>query len=186
MNAKHREPLTLDQYQDMGEMFSTESDRGAAVLAGSFLEAYVGDYLMSLIAQEKKSKQFVDQLTGANGALATFSQRSAVAYAFGLIDKQTFSDLSLIRKVRNHFAHHPTEATFDDDDAGPAINKLSAAQMIKTEAIGTEAEKNRFCYLTACGMTVINIEQHRFQFKVFQQLTSKGNAATQHPTNDNA
>ncbi|MGH8510875.1 MAG: hypothetical protein ACREU8_05700 [Gammaproteobacteria bacterium] len=54
-----------------------------------------------------------DDLFGAMGPLASFRQRIAVAYAFGFLSKEDYDNLNLVRRIRNHFAHHPLEASFD-------------------------------------------------------------------------
>jgi DNA-binding MltR family transcriptional regulator len=102
--------------------FHKESDRGAAILAGSFIEHYLGIYLRSRTVNEK----IAEKLFGAMGPLATFSQRIAVAYAFGLIEKWHFDDLERIRKIRNYFAHHPFDGSFEAEDVKRSVLALSS------------------------------------------------------------
>lgn len=113
--------LDINQLNDMVGAFHKESDRGAAILAGSFLEHYLGQFLRSKAVDE----EVADKLFGSMGPLATFSQRIAIAYAFGFIDKQQCSDLELIRKIRNYFAHHPIEGTFEAPEVKGKVLSLS-------------------------------------------------------------
>ena len=116
------EPLTIDDYQDVVQMFHSESDRGAAVLAGSYVDNFLAIYLRSQMIEDKE----VDNLFGRFGPLAEFSQRIECGYAFGLITLQARDDLNCIRKIRNHFAHHPQEARFDASPVKDWVDHLSA------------------------------------------------------------
>ena len=77
------ENLDIDHLNEMVPAFNSESDRGAAILAGSFLEHYLGLFLRSRSVDEAVA----EKLFGSMGPLSTFSQRIAVAYAFGFINK---------------------------------------------------------------------------------------------------
>jgi hypothetical protein len=63
-----------------------------------------------LLPPTSKDRSIVD---GQNAPLATFSARIDAAYQFGLISHFLARDLHLIRKIRNEFAHHPFDRTFD-------------------------------------------------------------------------
>jgi hypothetical protein len=43
----------------------------------------------------------------SGGPLATLSNRSVMAYALNLIDRETLTELDAIRRIRNEFAHQP-------------------------------------------------------------------------------
>ncbi|MCC7596730.1 transcriptional regulator [Janthinobacterium sp. FW305-129] len=43
---------------------------------------------------------------GFNAPLGTFSSRIKAAYSIGLITKEQFQDLEILRKIRNEFAHN--------------------------------------------------------------------------------
>lgn len=139
------ENLDLHQFNDMVGAFHKESDRGAAILAGSFLEHYLGLYLRSRTTDEKVA----DKLFGAMGPLATFSQRIAVAYAFGFIDKGQYADLEHIRKIRNYFAHHPIAGTFDADEVRSKVLSLSTYGGSPADYKASHA---RQVYIFACGL----------------------------------
>ncbi len=73
--------LSLGKWKEMVGAFHGESDRGAAILAGSFAEHALGQYLKFRV----RDKKIADALFGAIGPLSSFSQRIAIAYAFDLI-----------------------------------------------------------------------------------------------------
>lgn len=88
----------LGDWNEMVGHFHAESDRGAAILAGSFAEHALGTYLHHRVAD----KGMAEKLYGSVGPLSSFSQRIAVAYAFRKIDERQYRDLEAIRQARNH------------------------------------------------------------------------------------
>ena len=73
--------VTITDYSQMVRLFHGESDRGAAVLAGSYVENFLGIYLRSRMTDKSLS----DKIFSADGSLATFSQRIDFAQAFGFL-----------------------------------------------------------------------------------------------------
>jgi DNA-binding MltR family transcriptional regulator len=100
--SKPRE-LHLGDWNNMVHAFHAESHRGAAVLAGGFVEHVLGFYLRAMSAVPSAAEELFSPL----GPLSSFSQRITVGYAFGLFRESYYHDLTCIRRIRNHFAHHP-------------------------------------------------------------------------------
>jgi hypothetical protein len=140
--------LDLWDWNSMVESFHNESDRGAAVLAGGFVENYLGIYLQSFVVDPKVASD----LFQAVGPLSSFSQRIAIARAFGFISKKQYDDLTLIRKIRNHFAHYPLDASFSDLPVTQLATKLSEINTAIESHPKDEAERNRRAYLISCAM----------------------------------
>lgn len=137
------EDLSIEHYNDVVRMFHSESDRGAAVLAGSYVENCLASYLRSkMIADDD-----VQNLFSGFGPLADFYGRIECAYAFGFISARGRSDLNYIRKVRNHFAHHPKEASFKTDPVKSWVAKLSTPTELNADdgtTIRIEEGRDRF------------------------------------------
>ncbi len=114
--------VDINDYQKIVELYHNESDRAAAILAGSFVENYLVEYLKTcfLIADPE-----IDELFQGFGPMATFSQRIAIAYAVGAFHKSMRDNLRAIKEIRNHFAHHPGDAKFDDAVIDKHFKKLS-------------------------------------------------------------
>ena len=142
----------LADYQSMVALFENESDRGAAVLAGSYVENHLGLYLQS----KMKDLSLAGRMFSSEGPLSTFSQRINLAQAFGFLPKEQCTDLHLIKKIRNHFAHHPREASFGDKPVSDWVSNLIAFRTKITTPDGTEETigNARFCYLISAGMFV--------------------------------
>lgn len=154
-------PLEISKYNSMLEQFRSESDRGAAVLAGSWVENIIGIYLEHKMVDQSASHE----LFSSNGPLATFSQRISIGSAFGLISKNTADTLNYIRKIRNHFAHYPLEASFDErpvSEWAQHLMKLLEEQLNSYTGMNSrEGNKNetlklkyscRDVYLLSCGL----------------------------------
>ncbi|MBD9551580.1 DUF4145 domain-containing protein [Pantoea sp. PNT01] len=154
--------LVLTNYNDMVTMFHQESDRGAAVLAGSYVENLLGSYLVYCM----EDKSLKEKVFSSNGPLSSFSQRIEIAQAFGHIDKKTANKLDLIRKIRNHFAHHPFDASFEDSPVKDWANNLFSLMDWRDEqGLIKLSMTPRVSYLISCGyfsaLTHIKMEEAR-------------------------
>jgi DNA-binding MltR family transcriptional regulator len=133
--------LTLVDYSNVVKGFHNETDRAAAVLAASFVECFLEELLRVFM----HNGPVVDQLFEAHGALSTFSARSDCAYALRIIDENLHRNLKFIRQIRNHFAHHPSETSFDDSPIRDFCAHLS---------LGEDGESPRSTFLIAVGLAV--------------------------------
>lgn len=150
------EVLTVDDYQDMVRMFHDESDRGAAVLAGSYVENYLGTFLESKMVV--KNKKLKDKIFGSNGALSTFSQRIDFARAFGILNSHACDHLDCVRDIRNHFAHHPKEASFSKSPVKDWVRRLAEALPPGPDGKPLFTEKDgRTVYLLVTGLLFITM-----------------------------
>ena len=89
--------------------FNSESDRGAALTAAAYLEESLEDILRQFLAAVKETERL---LSGYNAPLGTFSAKASAAFSLGLIQRNEYEELSLIRRVRNEFAHSWHEVDF--------------------------------------------------------------------------
>ena len=153
--------LEISEYNLMVEQFRSESDRGAAVLAGSWVENVLGTYLEHNMVDQSKTHE----LFSSNGPLATFSQRISIGKAFGILSKNTADTLNYIREIRNHFAHHPLDASFDKSPVSEWVQHL---MMLLEEQLNSYRGRNscegssnetlalkysrRDVYLLSCGL----------------------------------
>ena len=144
---------TFADYEFMVKMFQNESDRGAAVLAGSYIENYLGQYLISKMTDTSVTKD----IFSSEGALSSFSQRIDFAQGFGYLAKTQCDELRLIKRIRNHFAHHPTEASFNDKPVSDWVSNLTPSKTRITSLSGAmnKIDNPRLCYLVSVGILFI-------------------------------
>jgi DNA-binding MltR family transcriptional regulator len=94
-------------------LLHNESDRGAALTGSAFLERELGLLIRAFLVHEPSVVKTL--LDGGMAPLKSFSARTRITFALGLISKAEYSDLSLVRAIRNEFAHEPFTATFDTE-----------------------------------------------------------------------
>lgn len=108
MTLKDEPPEILELAAFTGE-FNQESDRGAALVAASLLEERLKGILQAFLLKSKVTSELIN---GSNAPLGTFSSRTSAAYSLGLIQKNEFDEINLIRKIRNEFSHKWKGVTF--------------------------------------------------------------------------
>lgn len=94
------------------ELLGRESDRGAALMAAAYLESELSILLGAFLVDDTRAQK---ALLSESGPLAAFSARIELAYLLGLVSPVGRRDLHLIRKIRNDFAHSPTNVSFDTE-----------------------------------------------------------------------
>ena len=145
------ELLSIVDYQKIVRLYHEESDRAAAVLAGSFLEGFLAKFLRHFLTKEPE----VDKLFEAYGPFNTFAARADSSFAIGLIHRDVWEDLRLIRRVRNHFAHHPIETSFTASPVRDWCANLSTAQLKHDDRGGEHVVSDpRLQYLFAISRAV--------------------------------
>lgn len=89
---------------------TSETDRGCALITGSYLDFRLQILLKNYFVNDKS---ITDTIFSNSGSLGTFSSRIDMAYLLGLISKNMHRDLHLIRKIRNDFGHDPSPISFE-------------------------------------------------------------------------
>jgi DNA-binding MltR family transcriptional regulator len=92
------------------EEIQRQEDRGAAIIAGSFLDEFLLKAISSVLIDDEKS---VEEIFEGTAPLATFSAKIEMAYLMGLMSKRSRTLANAIRNVRNDFAHKLQPLTFD-------------------------------------------------------------------------
>ena len=151
-------PIEVDEndYNALFELFKGETDRGAAVLAGSFVENYLGAFLQDRLVDRTMAKK----MFALGGSLSTFEQRIDFAQGFGYLPKMVCRELHLIRKLRNHFAHHPRSATFAEAPASDWANALSASKAVKSRTGRSfKLDDAKTAFLISCGVIFVLVQE---------------------------
>jgi mannitol operon repressor len=146
MGSKAEQPETLE-LSELLKGFNKESDRGRALVAASLLDQRLKGILEAFLLKDKVSSQLVD---GFNAPLGTFSARTAASYALGLIQKNEFDEINLIRKIRNEFGHQWKAITFRSARVADLCNKLPWLGPVD---IGRDEPKVRFTFAVVVLLT---------------------------------
>lgn len=105
----------MDMYQfarwgeDLDREFLGSSDRAAAVVGAAMLDAQLKILFEARIAQKADRSQLFD---GTNAPLHSLSGKADLALALGMISEREHRNLTLIRRIRNAFAHKIGELSF--------------------------------------------------------------------------
>jgi hypothetical protein len=111
--VKSLKPTSIGRWNQLVTAHARDSDRAVAIWAGSFVEAHLKNYLLAKLRAGKETSALFETY----GPLSTFAGCIGVGYAVRLLTKPQRDDLDLLRRIRNHFAHYPYEATFLDPPA---------------------------------------------------------------------
>jgi hypothetical protein len=121
--------LWTDAHEVVNKEILKQSDRAAAILAATMLESRIADVIKSTF---KRNDKLTERLFESEDSL-TFSARIGLGYALGFYGPKTHRDLTLIRKIRNLFAHRMaladstksiSEATFDSPEIASRCDEL--------------------------------------------------------------
>lgn len=88
-----------------------ETDRGLPLVAAALIDELLADSLRNFFVEDCSVEKLLD---GASAPLGTLSARLNLCHALGLIDDYEKSEIEIIRKIRNRFAHTRHGLSFDD------------------------------------------------------------------------
>lgn len=146
----------LEPYNRVVRMYHKDSDRAAGVLAASYLDDYLKRRLEQTLVDHKECRSL---FKGMN-PLSSFKARTEIAFAVGLLSESIHDDLNLIREVRNKFAHHPDEISFETKEIKDLCDRLSTARGIPTErGEPFTVDDARGQFLMAVAINLMGIDQ---------------------------
>ncbi len=102
------------------EELKRETDRGLPLVGAALLDDRLTETLRAFFCSVPNVARLLD---GPNAPLGTFSARAEACYSLGLIDQFEYTEIALIRKVRNEFAH----AKHGMDFSSPRVQGLCSA-----------------------------------------------------------
>lgn len=139
-----REKLGIDFFRDR-QLLTTltkGSDRDAAILGGSILEELLNRLLRKKLVQ---SPICGDAIENSNSSLSTFSNKIQLSYLMGLISKKMYDNLTIIRKIRNKFAHEIVGSSFENEQIKSLCKNLTYAKIpLFTEWLSAASVKDQF------------------------------------------
>ena len=101
----------------------SESARGRVLIMAAFLEDMIARTLVSVLPPHPSTKYL---LHGSNAPISSFSAKIALARSLGLINDSEYSNLDIVRKIRNEFAH-VIECSFEHDKVRDLTSNLNYA-----------------------------------------------------------
>ena len=105
---------------------STQSDRGAAIVAASVLDALLQKLILERLIPLGRERQEA-LFEGPNKPLSTFSSKIEILFALGILANHQRQVLHGIRDIRNQFAHRIEALTFADPEVEAILNRLASS-----------------------------------------------------------
>lgn len=150
--TKDRDSSSLIQIIEFRKTINIESDRGCALMAAAFLDEQLIKLLESYFVDDTTINK---RLLGSSGVLGSFSARIDMAFSLGLIAKNIMTDLTLLRRIRNDFAHFSAPITFGSDSIVSRCLELKSAFVPKSLS-----PRARFCRSMITIATQIELTKH--------------------------
>ena len=113
----------LEDKDEVAAFYERGSDRAVAVVCLAIVENRLIDLLKAAMRKDEKTQGELFNPSGPIGNLAT---KIKLAYMLGLIHADVYSDLRLVTKIRNEFAHSVRITSFDEPSIKNRIEGLHA------------------------------------------------------------
>ncbi len=127
----------IERAQAFTAELTNESDRGAALIACDYLDHLMENLIVSRMNHNKtiahdgqKPQMICAKLLKYLAPLSTASSRVDLAHVLGWIGPKMYADLSIIRKVRNSFAHSHRALRFTDEKIGKLCSELNSLRFL--------------------------------------------------------
>jgi DNA-binding MltR family transcriptional regulator len=107
--AKEFEALNASMRSGYSFLKSDLNDTTLVMTATSLIDQFLRYLLIIGFRPDVVSKRMLETVFEGSGPLASFSARTHVCTALGLITGEVRHDLTILRDIRNKFAHSPQE-----------------------------------------------------------------------------
>lgn len=99
------------------------SDRSKVILGSAILEELLERLLKKYFISSNEN--YYKNHFESSGFLSSFSSKVNLSYMLGLISKELYEDLEIIRNLRNKFAHMITQSSLSDQNALSLCNNFN-------------------------------------------------------------
>ena len=117
---EHAHPHLKDFKRFIDEL-NKETERGAALISAAMIDDLLGRSILCFLIEHEDTRKLLE---GFNAPLGTLSARALCAFSLGLISEIEYRECSVIRKIRNAFAHD-VHVTFNDQRLQDLCSNLS-------------------------------------------------------------
>lgn len=150
--------------EDLNKEFQGASDRAAAIVGAAILDAHLRILFEARISREITKAELFD---GTNAPLHTLSGKTNLALALGMISTREHRNLTLIRRIRNIFAHQIGGVSFESAEISSRCSELEVPiGMRLPELIPVSVITNANSDLSSLLPVPIDTPRKRFQATV--------------------
>lgn len=134
----------------LGADLDPAQDRPAAITAATVVEHGLEYALLTLM--HRRGPETRDRLFEGDAAiLRDFSAKTTLAHAMGILGDNSRSDISLIRQIRNTFAHCRHPIGFETPEIAAACEHISVIRRLVERGQASAKERHpRETYLQTC------------------------------------
>ena len=160
-DVEHEDPKSFDL---LVNGWISESDRGCVLIAAAYLDELLERLLRAQFPDDNNCvKKAVDPLFQIMGPLSSFSAKIKLAFALQLVDACHFSDLEIIRIIRNKFAHSYYDVTFANQEIADKTSCLKSSDFASMKMEPLDLASNEG---SSEQQITISKEKMRFVFAV--------------------
>jgi mannitol operon repressor len=131
MAKRKQAPSIVDDLVGFQLEFSTQGesieDRSSVILGAALLEEHLQRLISGFLVDDSR---MMSGLFDFNGPFGTFGNKIKVAYSLGLISKDEFCNLEIIREIRNVFAHQLHDVSFMDEWVMNKLQNLNIPKIV--------------------------------------------------------
>jgi len=160
-----------DDWTGLSAQLGQETDRGAALVGAAFLENLLGGLLEEFMLDDPKHSKLL--LEGPLAPFGTLYSRTIAAYSLGLISNDELNDLSMIREVRNTFAHSSKPIEFSSSELKPKLDNLLIPHLVPEDVLDTSELSPRQLFVNAVSMISTFLDRRRRAIDDRQQPAKK-------------
>ena len=124
--AVNEYPVDVSRFNAVFDEAIQERDRVSAILIMAFIDDVLGEFYASYL--NSKIPGGLASLLEGYGPLASAGGRLQMAFALRWLGEDNFRNATLLRKIRNHFAHSTVAGTFDDAPVRNFIASMSSPE----------------------------------------------------------
>ncbi|WP_038176180.1 MltR family transcriptional regulator [Vibrio pacinii] len=121
-----------------------ESDRGVVITSVADVENLLDKMLKLVFTHNNVSNKRIKSMFDASGPLSTFSSKYQMLYAFGYIRHDNYTDLELLKKLRNKLAHTTGLIRLESEEVAQILKLMSffkAGQNQMDELVGLKRNR---------------------------------------------
>ena len=142
----HVDPI-FGKFNRLLVVMDGEDERGLVLSASAYAEDCLGRILSAYLRKGEPSKGLIE---GFNAPLGTLAARLKAGYAIGILSREQYRDLDLMRKIRNEFAHQWEGCSFDNGKIAGWIYAMSESRIGSPGK--AKSPRQRFAGIMACIM----------------------------------
>ena len=139
----------LKEFMAFLEEFNRETPRGAALAAAAFLDNLLGRIISAFLIPNDSGFALTN---GFNAPLGTLAAKIAACHAMGLISEAEYKECTLVRKIRNEFAHE-VHVSFKDD----RVRSLCASLTMSAKPYPGVTVDTRGQFTSAAVCLIVNL-----------------------------